>query len=197
MEEKQLKLVDEVIQKLQTVIDPELYVDIVNLGLIYGIDLNDNNDCIVTMTLTVMGCPLSGVLDNAIKEAVLSIPEIKSCEIKLVWSPAWSVERMSDAAKTQLNVWSKDLSSYDSSNKKIDFSTPVKKYIDRYDDFLDLLLELGFDHFKIPNMIETVGRVMTLKQAAQAMKVSLLLTLFFVELTHKLITYYQLYHEKN
>ncbi len=80
---------------------------------------------------------------------------------------------MSDAAKTQLNVWSKDLSSYDSSNKKIDFSTPVKKYIDRYDDFLDLLLELGFDHFKIPNMIETVGRVMTLKQAAQAMKVSL------------------------
>ena len=56
MEEKQLKLVDEVIQKLQTVIDPELYVDIVNLGLIYGIDLNDNNDCIVTMTLTVMGC---------------------------------------------------------------------------------------------------------------------------------------------
>lgn len=55
MEEKQLKLVDEVIQKLQTVIDPELYVDIVNLGLIYGIDLNDNNDCIVTMTLTVRG----------------------------------------------------------------------------------------------------------------------------------------------
>jgi len=80
MEEKQLKLVDEIIQKLQTVIDPELYVDIVNLGLICGIDLNDNNDCTVTMTLTVMGCPLSGVLDNAIKEAVLSIPEIKSCE---------------------------------------------------------------------------------------------------------------------
>lgn len=173
MEEKQLKLVDEIIQKLQTVIDPELYVDIVNLGLIYGIDLDDDNNCIITMTLTVMGCPLSGVLDDAIQEAVMSVTEVKSCEIKLVWSPAWSVERMSDAAKTQLNVWSKDLLSYDTSKKVINFSTPVKKYVDKYDGFLDLLLDLGFDHFKIPNMVDTVGRVMTIKQAAQAMKVSL------------------------
>lgn len=103
MQEKNLKLVDKIMTALQGVEDPELLVDVVNLGLIYGIDI-EGDHATVKMTLTIVGCPLSTYLQNAIEKAVLSVPKIKSCDVKLVWYPVWSPERMTIAAKKQLGM---------------------------------------------------------------------------------------------
>ena len=103
MQEKNLKLVDKIMTALQGVEDPELLVDVVNLGLIYGIDI-EGDHATVKMTLTIVGCPLSTYLQNAIEKAVLSVPKIKTCDVKLVWYPVWSPERMTIAAKKQLGM---------------------------------------------------------------------------------------------
>ena len=86
-----------------TVIDPELRVDIVNLGLIYGIDVNDDL-CTITMTLTIPGCPLSDMIKNDITEAVTKVAGINQVKIELVWYPVWGLEKMSDQAKTTLGI---------------------------------------------------------------------------------------------
>lgn len=95
-------LEDQVIRALQTVVDPELGVDLVNLGLIYGVDMGDDGTATVTMTLTTMGCPISAVLQQMIESALKKITEIKAVQIKLVWSPAWTPARMSRYAKIAL-----------------------------------------------------------------------------------------------
>ena len=86
-----------------TVIDPEFRVDKVNLGLIYGIDENDDL-CTITMTLTIPGCPLSDVIKNDITEAVTKVAGINQVKIELVWYPVWGLEKMSDQAKTTLGI---------------------------------------------------------------------------------------------
>lgn len=86
MEEKNIKQVDQIMTALTQVIDPELQVDVVNLGLIYGIDI-EGDKATIKMTLTIMGCPLSDYLEQHIQKAVLSVAGIKSCDIKLVWYP--------------------------------------------------------------------------------------------------------------
>lgn len=91
-------------EALETVIDPELGVDIVNLGLIYGVDLDDVGHCDVEMTLTTMGCPLTDILDDGIHRALMAVPGINSVDIHLVWYPAWGPERMSRYAKTALGI---------------------------------------------------------------------------------------------
>lgn len=93
---------DQVIKALQTVVDPELGVDLVNLGLIYGVDMDDDGNATVTMTLTTMGCPISAVLQQMIESALKKIAEVKSVKIKLVWSPAWTPERISRYARIAL-----------------------------------------------------------------------------------------------
>lgn len=103
MEEKNIKQVDQIMTALTQVIDPELQVDVVNLGLIYGIDI-EGDKATIKMTLTIMGCPLSDYLERHIQKAVLSVAGIKSCDIKLVWYPVWTTERLSSAAKKQLGV---------------------------------------------------------------------------------------------
>ncbi|WP_022797147.1 metal-sulfur cluster assembly factor, partial [Bavariicoccus seileri] len=80
---------------LESVIDPELGVDIVNLGLVYGVDLDDDGHCLVSMTLTTMGCPLADIITDEIHRALKKVPEVKSSDVKLVWYPAWSPDRMS------------------------------------------------------------------------------------------------------
>ncbi|VDG20100.1 metal-sulfur cluster assembly factor [Lactiplantibacillus mudanjiangensis] len=92
------------IAALQDVIDPELGVDIVSLGLIYDVTNDDQGHCVVTMTLTMMGCPLTDVLANGITDALTALPEVKDVEINLVWEPAWSIARMSRAARLTLGV---------------------------------------------------------------------------------------------
>lgn len=92
-----------VFDQLKTVIDPELQIDIVNLGLIYGVDV-DKGHCIITMTLTTMGCPLVDELNSAITKAALSVDGVTECEINLVWYPVWDTSKMTRYARIALGI---------------------------------------------------------------------------------------------
>jgi len=89
---------------LENVIDPELGIDIVNLGLVYGVDMDEDGIAKVTMTLTSMGCPLAGTIEQDIKRVLEDIPEVKDTEVNIVWSPPWSKDRMSRYAKIALGI---------------------------------------------------------------------------------------------
>ena len=90
---------------LSTVIDPELGVNIVDLDLIYDVAYDaDLKLCTVTMTLTIMGCPLTGYLNDHIKSALMTVAGIDQVLINLVWEPAWSLDKMSRAAKMTLGL---------------------------------------------------------------------------------------------
>lgn len=180
MQEKNLKLVDKIMTALQSVEDPELLIDVVNLGLIYGIDIEGDHTTI-KMTLTIVGCPLSTYLQNAIEKAVLSVPEINKCDIKLVWYPVWNPERMTVAAKKQLGMLDNEqaldqeneIEETEEKEKIIDFSVPIKKLAEEYPDFIQIMYDCGFTRIKIPGLLSTVGRVMTIPLGAQAMKIDL------------------------
>ena len=169
MDERKLKLVDQIMLALQSVIDPELQIDVVNLGLIYGIDI-DGSNAVVRMTLTIQGCPLSTVLQNSIEKAVTSVDGIENCQVKLVWYPVWSPERMSEEAKEQLGMQKETT---EKTEKVIDFNTPIKQLADKYPDFEQIMYDTGFTRIKIPGLLKTVGRVMTIKLGAQAMNINL------------------------
>ncbi len=98
-------LTDELIAKLKTVFDPEIPVDIYELGLIYRVDVSDDRDVIVEMTLTAPGCPVAGEMPIWVKDAVLTIPTVKTCTVDLVFDPPWDPSKMSDEAKLQLNMF--------------------------------------------------------------------------------------------
>ncbi|WP_312095565.1 metal-sulfur cluster assembly factor [Niallia sp.] len=98
------ELKDSIMGALELVIDPELGVDIVNLGLVYDLELKEDGILEVTMTLTAMGCPLAGVIVDQVKAALTDIPEVKETEVNIVWSPAWTKDRMSRYAKIALGV---------------------------------------------------------------------------------------------
>lgn len=180
MQEKNLKLVDKIMTALQSVEDPELLIDVVNLGLIYGIDI-EGDHATIKMTLTIVGCPLSTYLQNAIEKAVLSVPEINTCDIKLVWYPVWNPERMTVAAKKQLGMLDNEqaldeeneIEETEQKEKIIDFSVPIKKLAEEYPDFIQIMYDCGFTRIKIPGLLATVGRVMTIPLGAQAMKIDL------------------------
>lgn len=180
MQEKNLKLVDKIMTALQSVEDPELLIDVVNLGLIYGIDI-EGDHATIKMTLTIVGCPLSTYLQNAIEKAVLSVPEINKCDIKLVWYPLWNPERMTVAAKKQLGMLDNEqaldqeneIEETEEKEKIIDFSVPIKKLAEEYPDFIQIMYDCGFTRIKIPGLLSTVGRVMTIPLGAQAMKIDL------------------------
>ncbi len=89
---------------LENVIDPELGIDIVNLGLVYDVDLDDNGLCTVTMTLTSMGCPLAGHIEQDIRYALADIPNIKEIDVNIVWDPPWGKDKMSRYAKIALGI---------------------------------------------------------------------------------------------
>lgn len=180
MQEKNLELVDKIMTALQGVEDPELLIDVVNLGLIYGIDI-EGDHATIKMTLTIVGCPLSTYLQNAIEKAVLSVPEINKCDIKLVWYPVWNPERMTVAAKKQLGILDNEqaldqeneIEETEEKEKIIDFSVPIKKLAEEYPDFIQIMYDCGFTRIKIPGLLSTVGRVITIPLGAQAMKIDL------------------------
>lgn len=97
-------LKDNIMGALEQVIDPELGVDIVNLGLVYDIDLDDEGKATVTMTLTSMGCPLAGQIVDQVRVALIDIPEVKDSTVDIVWNPPWSKDRMSRYAKIALGI---------------------------------------------------------------------------------------------
>jgi FeS assembly SUF system protein len=98
-------LTDKLIEKLKTVFDPEIPVDIYELGLIYKVDVSDSKDVVIDMTLTAPGCPVAGEMPGWVEDAVKEIAEIKSCKVELVFEPPWDPSRMSDEAKLQLNMF--------------------------------------------------------------------------------------------
>lgn len=89
---------------LEQVIDPEIGIDIVNLGLVYDADIDDNGKVTVTMTLTAMGCPLAGVIVDQVELALRDLPEVKETEVNIVWNPPWSKDKMSRYAKIALGL---------------------------------------------------------------------------------------------
>jgi FeS assembly SUF system protein len=98
-------ITDQLIEKLKTVYDPEIPVDIYELGLIYKVDVSDEKDVAIDMTLTAPGCPVAGEMPGWVEDAVLSIPGIRSAKVDLVFDPPWDPSRMSDEAKLQLNMF--------------------------------------------------------------------------------------------
>src|SRR5215217_3864173 len=98
-------LTDQLVEQLKTVFDPEIPVDIYELGLIYRVDVSDDRDVVIDMTLTAPGCPVAGEMPDWVRDAVLQIPDIKSCIVNLVFEPPWDPSRMSDEAKLQLNMF--------------------------------------------------------------------------------------------
>lgn len=93
---------EQVIEKLKTVMDPELHIDIVSLGLIYEVVVRKDLVKIV-MTLTTPGCPLAPVIDKLVREAIAPLGTFK-IELELVWEPAWTKERMSEEGKLKLGI---------------------------------------------------------------------------------------------
>jgi FeS assembly SUF system protein len=98
-------LTDQLVEKLKTVFDPEIPVDIYELGLIYKVDVSDNKDVVIDMTLTAPGCPVAGEMPEWVREAIETIPEVKSCSVNLVFDPPWDPSLMSDEAKLELNMF--------------------------------------------------------------------------------------------
>lgn len=95
---------DRILTALESVIDPELGIDIINLGLVYEISFEDNGYTEIKMTLTTMGCPLADILTDQIHDALKEVPEVTESEVKLVWYPAWTVDKMSRYARIALGI---------------------------------------------------------------------------------------------
>jgi FeS assembly SUF system protein len=97
-------LEEQVIDTLRSVYDPEIPVNIYELGLVYSIDANSEN-VIVRMTLTSPGCPVAGSLPIEVESKVREIPGVKSAKVELVWDPPWTPDRISEAGKLQLGIF--------------------------------------------------------------------------------------------
>ncbi len=99
------KLTDDLITALKTVFDPEIPVDIYELGLIYKVDISDDKEVLIDMTLTAPGCPVAGEMPGWVEDAVMTVPGIKSAHATLVFDPPWDPSKMSDEAKLALNMF--------------------------------------------------------------------------------------------
>ncbi len=95
-------LEEKIIQTLKTCYDPEIPVDIFELGLIYEIIIDDDANVKIKMTLTSPACPVAGILPPEVENKIRNIPEVKDAKIELVWSPPWDKDMMSEVAKLEL-----------------------------------------------------------------------------------------------
>lgn len=95
-------LYEQIVEACRSVYDPEIPVNIYDLGLIYTILINDENDVNVIMTLTAPGCPVAGEMPGWVQEAVSGVGGVRAVEVALVWSPPWGMEMMSDEARLEL-----------------------------------------------------------------------------------------------
>ena len=95
----------DLVAALKTVFDPEIPVDIYELGLIYRLDVDDDRNIEVDMTLTAPGCPVAGEMPSWVENAVASVPGVGQVKVKLVFDPPWDMTRMSDEARLALNMF--------------------------------------------------------------------------------------------
>jgi FeS assembly SUF system protein len=99
------ELTQALIRELKTVFDPEIPVDIYELGLIYKIDVSDKKDVTIDMTLTAPACPVAGEMPGWVKDAVAKVPGVGEVTVNMVFDPPWTPERMSEEAKLELNMF--------------------------------------------------------------------------------------------
>ena len=99
------RMTDEIIAALKTVYDPEIPADIYELGLVYKIDLADDRAVTVDMTLTTPNCPSAQELPIMVENAVASVPGVGEVKVNVVWDPPWDQSRMTDEARSVLNMW--------------------------------------------------------------------------------------------
>ena len=99
-----MDLKNKVIDEIKKIYDPEIPVNIYELGLIYNINIDDKNNVKIDMTLTSPNCPVAESLPNEVKNSVKEIKEIKDVDLNLVWDPPWDKNMMSEAAKLELNI---------------------------------------------------------------------------------------------
>ena len=97
-------LKEKIISEIKKIYDPEIPVNIFELGLIYKIDINEDRKVLIEMTLTSPNCPVAESLPNSVKENILKIDGVESVDLKLVWNPPWTKDKMSEAAKLELNL---------------------------------------------------------------------------------------------
>ncbi|MBT8420769.1 MAG: DUF59 domain-containing protein [Gammaproteobacteria bacterium] len=103
-EEFRETLREKVIETLRQVYDPEIPVNIYDLGLIYRVDVSSGGMVYIDMTLTAPGCPVAGTFPGSVEAAVRSVPEVLDAHVSLVWDPPWSQDCMSDEVKLQLGL---------------------------------------------------------------------------------------------
>ena len=99
------RLTEEMIAALKTVYDPEIPVDVYELGLIYRIDIDDNRFVTVDMTLTAPGCPVAGEMPMWVDAAVTAVAGVSGAKVNMVFDPPWDQSRMSDEARIALDMW--------------------------------------------------------------------------------------------
>ena len=102
MNEHDTKLMDKIVEKLKTVYDPEIPVDIYELGLIYDVFVNEDNEVKILMTLTTPNCPVAETLPQEVEEKIKSIDEVKTAEVEITFDPPWTKDLMSEEAKLEL-----------------------------------------------------------------------------------------------
>lgn len=99
------QLTDDIIAAMKTVYDPEIPVDIYELGLIYKVDISDDRDVVVDMTLTAPGCPVAGTMPIMVEDAVRTVEGIGDVRVNMTFDPPWDPSRMSDEARVALNMY--------------------------------------------------------------------------------------------
>lgn len=102
---KDASLEQRVIAAMRTVYDPEISVNIYDLGLIYDIQISEQTEVFVKMTLTAPGCPVAGILPGQVESAIRDIPGVSDANVELVWDPPWSQDCMNDEAKLTLGLF--------------------------------------------------------------------------------------------
>jgi FeS assembly SUF system protein len=103
--EEMSRLTDQIVGALKTVFDPEIPADIYELGLIYKVDIDDDRMVHIDMTLTTPNCPSAAELPIQVENAVAGVPGVREAKVNIVWDPPWDPSRMSDEARTELNMW--------------------------------------------------------------------------------------------
>lgn len=99
-----MSLKDDILTALKKVYDPEMPVNIYELGLIYAVDLNDAGEAVIRMTLTAPNCPVAGTLPGDVERAARAVPGVTNVKVELTFDPPWSKDRMSEAAKLALGL---------------------------------------------------------------------------------------------
>ncbi|MGC8704491.1 MAG: metal-sulfur cluster assembly factor [Athalassotoga sp.] len=95
---------EDVLEALKGVIDPEIGIDVVSLGLVYGVDVSEDGDVNVKMTMTFMGCPLTAMITEDAKYAIQAVKDVKSVNVEIVWDPPWTPDMIDPELRAKLGI---------------------------------------------------------------------------------------------